>query len=331
MSPIVSLILPTHNDLAYLETALHSVTAQTFTRFELIIVDDGSDDETPVRLRALIAGDPRLRYVRCEHGGPGAARNAGLALAHGRYFGFVDADDLLHPSFLQTLVNALENSKADVAQCQMHRFKDGGPCKFPPNYSVAMRNLAGPDALRLLLTGELAPGACCRLYRHATLGALRFAPDLVYEDMEFSARMLALAGKLQLVPLPLYGYRQRDGAIRARYAPRLVKDRMRVTRQIRDTLQQAGQFQALREAFQQLSVRFLGFEGLGDLMRAEIFDSELFMQLLASLRGDGDLTLKTLGRLPVDGRLKKRVGLSLLHPVLGRWFLALQKRRLAAA
>jgi glycosyltransferase involved in cell wall biosynthesis len=331
MPPIVSLILPTRNDLTYLETTLQSVAAQTQNRYELIIVDDGSDDETPLRLRALTAADARLRYVRREQAGIGAARNAGIALAQGRYLGFVDADDLLHPAFLHTLVNALENSKADVAQCQMQCFEDGGTCKFPPCYSVAMRTLSGANALQALLTGEIAPGVCSRLYRRDTLGSLRFAPDLFYEDVEYSARMFALAGKVQVVPLPLYGYRQRAGAVRARYTPRLVKDRMRVTRQVRDTLRQAGALPGLESEFRQLAARFLGFEGMGDLMRAEQFDDVLFLQLIACLRGDGDLSYRIIRRLPIAAELKKRVGAALISPRLGRWLLALQKRRLANA
>ncbi|MBV8047725.1 MAG: glycosyltransferase [Paludibacterium sp.] len=327
MLPIVSIILPSYNDLSYLETTLRSITAQTFTNFELIIVDDGSSDETPVRLRSLIAADTRLRYARRERGGVGAARNTGLAQARGRFVAFVDADDLLHPAFLHTLVNAAENAGADVAQCHMHPFADGTPCNFPPTYTVAGKGMSGPDALRGLLAGDLPASVVCRLYRRERLGELRFAEGLIYEDLEFSVRLMAQATKVQIVPLALYGCRRRQRGLRAQYAPSLVEDRITVTQHIKDTLQQHGLWPAERTVFQQLAARFLGREGFKDLIRDQSLDEFLYQRLLASLKTDGELTFSTLRKLPIDAGQKKWVGLPLISPALGRHFLNFQLRR----
>jgi glycosyltransferase involved in cell wall biosynthesis len=327
MQPIVSIILPSYNDLSYLETTLRSITSQTFTNFELIIVDDGSSDETPVRLRALIASDTRLRYARRERGGVGAARNTGLMQARGRFIAFVDADDLLHPTFLHTLVNAAENSGADVVQCGMHRFVDGTPCNFPPTYTVAGKGMSGPDALRALLAGELSASVCARLYRRDIVGDMRFAEGLIYEDLEFSVRLMARVSRVQIVSLALYGCRQRQRGLRAQYAPFLVEDRITVTQRIKDTLRESQHWPALREAFQQLAARFLGREGFKDLIRDQSLDEFLYQRLLASLKTDGELTLGILRKLPLDPSQKKWVGLPLLHPSLGRFFLNFQLRR----
>ncbi|TDR81382.1 glycosyltransferase family 2 protein [Paludibacterium purpuratum] len=327
MQPIVSIILPSYNDLSYLETTLRSITAQTFTNFELIIVDDGSSDETPVRLRSLIAADTRLRYARRQRGGVGAARNTGMEQTRGRFIAFVDADDLWHPTFLHTLVNAAENSNADVVQCWMHGFADGTPCNFPPTYTVASKGLPGPEALRALLTGELPASVCCRLYRRESLGKMRFAEGLVYEDLEFSVRLMASISRLQVVPLALYGCRQRQRGIRAQYAPFLVEDRITIVQRIKDTLQQSHHWPALRAEFQQLAARFLGREGFKDLIRDQSLDEFLYQRLLASLKIDGELTLGALRKLPIDQGQRKWVGLPLLHPSLGRVFLNYQLRR----
>ncbi|WP_215778093.1 MULTISPECIES: glycosyltransferase family 2 protein [unclassified Paludibacterium] len=327
MQPIVSIILPSYNDLSYLETTLRSITAQTFTNFELIIVDDGSSDETPVRLRSLIASDTRLRYARRQRGGVGAARNTGLEQARGRFIAFVDADDLLHPTFLHTLVNAAENSQADVVQCWMHGFADGTPCNFPPTYTVAGKGMAGLDGLRALLTGELPVSVCSRLYRRESMGSMRFAEGLVYEDLEFSVRLMASVTRVQIVPLALYGNRQRQRGIRAQYAPFLVEDRITILQRVKDTLQQSQHWPALRPEFQQLAVRFLGREGFKDLIRDQSLDEFLYQRLLSSLRLDGELTLGLLRKLPLAPGERKWVGLPLLHPSLGRTFLNFQLRR----
>ena len=329
MSPIVSIILPCHNDLSYLETTLKSITSQTFTNFELLIVDDGSIDETQTRLRGMIAADTRLRYIRRAHGGVGAARNTGIDQACGRYLSFVDADDLLHPAFLHTLVSTAESSKADIVQCYMHSFTDGHPCTFPQTYTVANRFMNGPEALQQLLTGELPSGVCNRLYRKDIISNCRFMEGCLYEDLEFSVRLLPKLSKLQIVPLALYGYRQRQHGLRAQTAATAIDDRIRVLRQIRWNLDRLGLWPARLAEFQQLTIRFVGNDGFNDLIRAGSCDQGLYLRLLDCLKQDGQLTLGALRKLPATKEARQRVTLALLHPKPGHWLLAWQARKQA--
>ena len=101
----VSVVIPTYNRAPFLPQALESVFAQTCQDFELIVVDDGSDDDTP----QVVAGrDDRLRYLRLEHRGVSAARNAGLAAASAPYLAFLDSDDLWAPEMLATGIDYME-------------------------------------------------------------------------------------------------------------------------------------------------------------------------------------------------------------------------------
>jgi O-antigen/teichoic acid export membrane protein/glycosyltransferase involved in cell wall biosynthesis len=93
MNPAVSVIVTTYNYGHYLAEALTSVQCQTFTDWELIVIDDGSCDDTPTIVERFLA-DPRVRYHRIEHAGPSAARNLGLRLARAPLVAFLDADDL---------------------------------------------------------------------------------------------------------------------------------------------------------------------------------------------------------------------------------------------
>jgi glycosyltransferase involved in cell wall biosynthesis len=104
--PAVSVVIPTWNRFPLLAEAVESVRAQSFRDFELIVVDDGSEDETP-----LLAKEPDIRYLRIEHSGmPGAVRNRGVEAASGKYIAFLDSDDLWRPNKLALQVPALEAS-----------------------------------------------------------------------------------------------------------------------------------------------------------------------------------------------------------------------------
>src|ERR1700749_83796 len=101
MQDLVSVIMPAYNSGRYLAESVRSVQAQTFGGWELVVVDDGSTDDTGEVARRLAEADARVRYVRRPNGGQAAARNTGLAEARGRLVAFLDADDLWLPEKLE--------------------------------------------------------------------------------------------------------------------------------------------------------------------------------------------------------------------------------------
>lgn len=109
-NPRVSVIIPTYNRAALLNQAIVSVLDQTFTDFELIVVDDGSTDDTPTVVSAF--QDRRIRYVYQDNAGRSAARNRGIELARGEYVAFLDSDDLYLPNKLAVQVAVFERSPA---------------------------------------------------------------------------------------------------------------------------------------------------------------------------------------------------------------------------
>jgi glycosyltransferase involved in cell wall biosynthesis len=100
MPALVSIILPTYNRAALLPRAIDSVMRQTWTNWELIVVDDGSTDNTAELMRAF-SEEPRIHLHRQEHSGPSAARNMGLKYAHGDYVCFLDSDDSYLPAHIE--------------------------------------------------------------------------------------------------------------------------------------------------------------------------------------------------------------------------------------
>jgi glycosyltransferase involved in cell wall biosynthesis len=108
-SPLVSIVLPTYNRLKYLRPAIDSVLEQTFGDWELIVADDGSEEETATYLAAL-ADPPRITVLRLPHtGSPGAVRNAAWQAARGEYIAFLDSDDVWLPEKLALQVASLQS------------------------------------------------------------------------------------------------------------------------------------------------------------------------------------------------------------------------------
>jgi glycosyltransferase involved in cell wall biosynthesis len=115
-TPLVSVILPTRDRLELLRRAVASVRAQTERRFELIVVDDASSDDTPDYLQQLVAADRRIRIVRnALPGGGGGARNAGIRLSGARWVAFIDDDDEWLPHKLEQQLRILQSDGAAVA------------------------------------------------------------------------------------------------------------------------------------------------------------------------------------------------------------------------
>jgi glycosyltransferase involved in cell wall biosynthesis len=123
-SPLFTVVMPSYNTARLVGSAIKSVLAQTCGDFELIVVDDGSTDDTAAQIRRFEA-DPRVRGVRRENGGPAAARNTGIERATGEYVSFLDSDDLWMPNYLEAMERALqEDLDAGLAYTDAWVFND---------------------------------------------------------------------------------------------------------------------------------------------------------------------------------------------------------------
>jgi len=115
-SPLVSVIIPAYNASEFIRESLDSVFAQTFTDFEVIVINDGSPDTEQLE-RALQRFPDNLRYIKQENRGAAAARNTGLRTANGELVAFLDADDTYSPAFLESQIEFLERTNADFVFC----------------------------------------------------------------------------------------------------------------------------------------------------------------------------------------------------------------------
>jgi glycosyltransferase involved in cell wall biosynthesis len=108
--PLVSIITPAYNSAGFIRETIASALAQTLRNFELIVVDDGSSDDTIEVVHRIAAGDPRVIVMLSPHGGPAQARNVGLEAARGRYIALLDSDDIWMPQYLEQQIAVLERT-----------------------------------------------------------------------------------------------------------------------------------------------------------------------------------------------------------------------------
>lgn len=195
---MISVIIPTYNRAAYIAEAIASVTAQTWAQLELILVDDGSTDETAAILAALAAEPQRapLRIIRQDNAGPGAARNAGVAVAGGDLLAFLDSDDLWLPDKLSRQMAVLqERPEIDAVYGHAEQF-------LSPELSVAERaRFAHLDGC--VVPAPIAPSLLIRRGAFARVGP--FDPTLrIGVDMDWYARLCELPLGVVMLAEPVY-------------------------------------------------------------------------------------------------------------------------------
>ena len=117
-SVFLSVVSPVYNGSAYLTPFLESVLHQTFRDFELIMVDDGSTDESIQILQTYQEKDARIRLIRQNHKGAGSARNVGFSQAKGQYIIFLDSDDWFKEDFFKTMIEQITKDQSDISVCE---------------------------------------------------------------------------------------------------------------------------------------------------------------------------------------------------------------------
>src|SRR5690348_8514297 len=132
MNPKISIIVPIYDVQKYLFKCIDSILAQTFTDYELILVNDGSPDSCGEICNEFAKKDKRIKVIHKKNGGLSSARNAGLEIAKGEYIGFIDSDDFIHNKMYEILYqNALFHS-SDIIICDFLKVNEGEVVNYEP-------------------------------------------------------------------------------------------------------------------------------------------------------------------------------------------------------
>ena len=222
-APIVSIVIPVYNAQTFLQETLNTVSVQTFTQWETILVDDGSTDESPKICEEAAKTDPRFRVIHKANEGVSTARNTGIEAAQGKYLMFVDADDLITPNCLEQFVEAAETYGTDLVLSGFERFwEDWSTVYATPIYSVALIR----DVRKFLMlyteskTNMYGVSVWAKLFRTELIHKyhLRFDPEISYEeDCAFITDCLKYFRTFAVLGESHYRYRQQQESLSKGY------------------------------------------------------------------------------------------------------------------
>ena len=228
--PKVSIIVPVYKVERYLERCIKSILRQSFSDFELILVDDGSPDCSPEICDTYANEDPRIRVIHKENGGLSSARLSGFQIAIGTYILFIDSDDYIEPVMLEKMVLAIETQRAELAICGY--FKDINAEDIRPIYlPYSQKNIFGKEEIInkyiLPLTGAKKesiniPGfVWIRLHKRDLINEDYFRSEKIFfaEDHVFDLLYSDHVQNIAVINEPLYHYCVNDGSLSTCYRP----------------------------------------------------------------------------------------------------------------
>src|SRR4051812_12375969 len=230
--PRLSVVVPFHNVAEYLDACLTSLAAQTSAAdTEVIMVDDGSTDDSARIARSWADREERFILVQQAQAGPGAARNAGVDLARGEFLAFVDGDDLVPSDAYELLLRTLARTGSDLVSGAVNRIGSFGT---RPSHLHGRAILGEELGTHISRTPSLLYDVTMwnKVIRRDFWDAhgLRFPEGVLYEDIQLATRLHCLAGSVDVIAAPIYHWRERSGGnpsiTQARGNPINLRDRI---------------------------------------------------------------------------------------------------------
>ncbi len=217
MKDLISIIVPIYNVEKYLNKCIESIVNQTYENIEIILIDDGSNDNSGIICDEYAKKDNRIIVVHKENGGVSSARNKGLKIAKGEWISFVDADDWIEQIFCQTLLNKVTQEQADIALCGYNRITDNRIEKINANNQEVFLN--SNEYLVKSLNPQTGFGFChMRLIKKEVLKSISFNERIeVGEDALFNIQLSTYIKKAVFLKQPLYNYRINNQSVVKRY------------------------------------------------------------------------------------------------------------------
>ena len=211
-NPVISVIIPIYNAIQYLDECVESVVKQTYSKLQIILVDDGSTDGSSKLCDEWKEKDTRIHVIHKKNGGGAQARNVGIEHAIGDLIAFVDSDDRIHVEMYKTLYEIMQEYEADIAEC---------------GYATNIQELANnyisyKDSLQIYNTEQamekniedtvLRQLVWNKLYTRECVGDIRFVEGKFIDDEFWTYRVIGNAKKAVVSNISLYYYRQQEGS-----------------------------------------------------------------------------------------------------------------------
>ncbi|MDQ0198773.1 glycosyltransferase family 2 protein [Neobacillus ginsengisoli] len=212
----ISIIVPVYNVEKYLVKCIDSILNQTFSDFELILVNDGSTDKSGEICDEYSKIDKRIKVVHKKNGGLSSARNAGIDLAKGEYIAFVDSDDYIHKRMYEVLYNNAIINSSDIIICDFTVANEGVFYDTSNlNIDIVAQNFSNIESLNKLYTskGISFIVAWNKLYKRELFNDIRYEKGRIHEDEFIIHQILYKSSKVTYLPIKLYYYLQTNNSI----------------------------------------------------------------------------------------------------------------------
>lgn len=212
-SPLVSVIIPIYNIEDYLSTCLESVISQSYTNLEILAVIDGATDSSLKIAKSYAKKDKRIRVLEKPNGGQSDARNYGCAKCKGDYITFLDGDDYLSKYFVQTLIEAIQAEKSNIAVCdyKLSYTTNNKPTDTKPSSTTVTYDTE--EALKKLFYQKgVTTSPWAKLYKKELFHGIEYPVGKKYEDLATTYKVFAKANKITLCDAKLYYYSQRENS-----------------------------------------------------------------------------------------------------------------------
>lgn len=213
MEELISIIIPVFKVEKYIRRCVDSIIKQSYKNIEIILVNDGSPDKCGEICDQYANEDKRVKVLHKKNGGLSEARNSGIEVATGKYVTFIDSDDWIHESYLNTLYSLIINHNGDISVCNLIEVINYHKDKMIENEKVnvysnleAIEQLTGSNYSQMVV-------ACGKLYRKSLFDNINFPVNKIHEDEYTTYKLFYAAYKIVVTNSELYYYFQREGSI----------------------------------------------------------------------------------------------------------------------
>ena len=247
---LISIVIPIYNAEKYLEECLNSIKNQTYKNFEVIMVNDGSKDDSETICMNFLRSDSRFRYLKKENGGVSSARNVGLDNVEGDYITFIDADDWVDENYLDLLITTVEKNHSDIVVSSYKQFNNIDvfylrAYTIQEKYLLNFEKMNRDDFLtifpKLMSTNVCFNNAVAKLFRKELVNDLRFDTSIKYgEDLDFYFRLYLTVDSISYVDEPTYVYRIHGDSTTSNFNQEHAEQELNIFKQMYEKIQEIG-------------------------------------------------------------------------------------------
>ena len=216
---LVSIVVPVYNMEAYLAKCVDSLLNQTYRKIEIILVNDGSKDQSLEICQQYAKADQRVKVINKKNGGLSDTRNVGIRQANGQYLMFVDSDDYVAEDFCEVAVTNIEKYSADICCTGYFGVENGDITKEIVDFKEGL--ISKEQAMQLTIEDS---HAWDKIYKSTLFAQLEYPVGKVYEDTYLTYQLFEKAEKIAYVPKAIYYYVDRETSIVSEMSPKNIAD-----------------------------------------------------------------------------------------------------------